>query len=118
LFFDLFISFHLIIHLSYSIIIAGFVGNVATAFSQQGQTTTTSLTSGGVTQSNNLDVGQTLKGGVYAGFASGANKLADFYLKLADQVSPVIEIDARRKVELITTAKTIFKTEEENKENK
>ena len=52
--------------------------------------------------------------------ASGANKLADFFLKLADQIYTVIEIDANRQVELISTSKTVLKfiTEEDMKAEK
>ena len=105
-------------------IIANFVSAVGTAFGNQGQTIIDSIsaTTGASTQTstNNSSSSSTFKAGVYQGLSSGANKLADFYLKLADQVFPVIEIDANRNAELISTSRTALKfisDEEKVKQN-
>lgn len=100
-------------------IMANFVSAVGTAFGNQGNTiidsisATTGLNTS--TTTNNNTTSETFKAGMYQGMASGANKLADFFLKLADQVYTVIEIDANRNVEIITTSKTVLKfiTEED-----
>jgi len=84
-------------------IIASFVSNVATAFGNAAKPQTT-ISPSGIASTPQIDIKQTLKGGAYAGLAGGANKLAEFFLKMADQVSPVIEIDARREVEVILTS--------------
>jgi conjugal transfer pilus assembly protein TraB len=44
------------------------------------------------------DTGDVLTVGAYAGAAGAMEKLADYYLKRADQVFPIIEIDAMRVV--------------------
>ncbi len=96
-------------------IIAGFVGSVGSAFGGQGQSIadSSSALTGGVVSgaSTNLDTKATLESGIYKGFGNAANKLSDFYLKLADQTAPVIEIDSNRHIELITTARTELKFE-------
>lgn len=100
-------------------IMANFVSAVGTAFGNQGNTIIDSISATtGIntsTQTNSNTASETFKAGVYQGMASGANKLADFFLKLADQVYTVIEIDANRNVEVISTSKTILKfiTEED-----
>ncbi len=78
-------------------IIAGFLQGVADAFKQS--TTIVSVSPEGTTQT--INPSDTLKAGAYSGASTAANKLADFYLKMADQVAPVIEISAGRKVDVI-----------------
>ena len=90
-------------------IIANFVSSVGTAFGNQGQSITdslSSLTGQTTTTTSDLNAKDTLKAGAYNGLAGGANKLAEFYLKLADQTAPVIEIDSKRRVEVISTSRT------------
>jgi len=94
-------------------IIASFVSSVGTAFGNQGQTIIDSISAatGSTTQTtaNSSSSTDSFKAGLYKGLESGSNKLADFYLKLADQVFPVIEIDANRNAELISTSRTALK---------
>lgn len=104
-------------------IMANFVSAVGTAFGNQGNTiidsisATTGIASSATTNTNTTS--ETFKAGMYQGMASGANKLADFFLKLADQIYTVIEIDANRNVEMISTSKTLLKfISEEDKEEK
>lgn len=104
-------------------IMANFVSAVGTAFGNQGNTIIDSIsaTTGINTSTTNTNTtAETFKAGMYQGMASGANKLADFFLKLADQIYTVIEIDANRQVELISTSKTVLKfiTEEDMKAEK
>ena len=105
-------------------IMANFVSAVGTAFGNQGNTIIDSISATtGVntsTTTNNNTTSETFKAGLYQGMASGANKLADFFLKLADQIYTVIEIDANRQVELISTSKTHLKfiTEDDIKADK
>ena len=105
-------------------IMANFVSAVGTAFGNQGNTIIDSISATtGVntsTTTNNNTTSETFKAGMYQGMASGANKLADFFLKLADQIYTVIEIDANRQVDLISTSKTVLKfiTEEDMKAEK
>jgi len=78
-------------------IIAGFLQGVAEAFKQS--TTVVSVNPNGTTQT--INPSKALQAGAYNGASEAANKLADFYLKMADQVAPVIEISAGRKVDVI-----------------
>lgn len=105
-------------------IMANFVSAVGTAFGNQGNTIIDSISATtGIntsTTTNTNTTAETFKAGMYQGMASGANKLADFFLKLADQIYTVIEIDANRQVELISTSKTVltFLTEEDMRAEK
>lgn len=99
-------------------IVAGFVDGIAKGFSQTGDTI--QITPFGQTQSTgSLDGTKLLAKGTYNGLSEGANRLMDFYLKLADQVFPVIEIAAGRKVDIIVTSleevKSYSKEEEKEK---
>jgi len=102
-------------------LIAGFLQGVGSAFSQQQQVVLTG-TSGVTTTTKDLTAGQAMEMGAFSGLSKGAEKLADFYLKMADQVAPVIEISAGREINIITTAmvelKSIEETENTNKTDK
>ncbi len=78
-------------------IIAGFLQGVSEAFKQS--TTIVSVNPNGTTQTINPN--KAFQAGAFNGASEAANKLADFYLKMADQVAPVIEISAGRKVDVI-----------------
>lgn len=93
-------------------IVAGFVDGVGKAFSQAGNTVQVTPY-GTTTSSGDLSTSELAKKGMYSGFSSGANRLADFYLKLADQVFPVIEIEAGREVDIVITNKKEMVTLEE-----
>jgi conjugal transfer pilus assembly protein TraB len=80
-------------------LLAGFASGLGQAFSSFG--TVTSLGAGGtvtVGPQQIKDIGIAATGG---GVSKAAEKLADYYLKLADQVFPVIEIDSGRTVDVI-----------------
>lgn len=78
-------------------ILAGFVEGVARAFSMQNMVISVSPL--GQTQTVNPD--RTLQYGVGQGVAQGATKLVDFYLRLANDLVPVVEVNAGRKVDVI-----------------
>ena len=78
-------------------LVAGFLQGVAEAFKQS--TTIVSVSPQGTTQT--IDPTKALQAGAYSGASKAAEKLADFYLKMADQVAPVIEISAGRQVDVI-----------------
>lgn len=84
-------------------IVAGFIDGVAKGFNDVGQTI--QVTPFGTSSTQNLDTKSMLEKGAYSGLASGAGRLMDFYLKLADQVFPVIEIEAGRKVDIVLNDK-------------
>ncbi len=89
-------------------LIAGFLDGVGKAFNQSQQYTL--VGSGGTTTgTQTMSTGQALQYGALGGASAAAEKLASFYLKMADQISPVIEINARRTADLISTQPTVFK---------
>ena len=79
-------------------LVSGFLEGVAEAFKQSN--TIVSVTPEGNTQT--IDPNKAFEAGAYGGLGKAAEKLADFYLKMADQVAPVIEISAGRQVDVIT----------------
>lgn len=93
-------------------LIAGFLQGVGDSF---GQANTATIVSGtGVTSTPVNQTGlKGLQNGALKGLSSSAEKLADFYLKMADQISPVIEISAGREITITTTSRVELKTLEE-----
>lgn len=85
---------------------AGFLGGLTQAFDIR-QVPTVSLVpgSGGgqinPSWSTGLQAQQALQSSLVRGSNRALERLADFYLKLADQVVPIIEISAERKVDLV-----------------
>jgi conjugal transfer pilus assembly protein TraB len=78
-------------------LVAGFLQGVSDAFKQS--TTVVSVSPDGSTQT--IDPDKVLKAGAYGGASEATKRLADFYLKMADQIAPVIEISAGRRVDVI-----------------
>jgi len=93
-------------------LIAGFLQGVGNAFAQQNQVVLTGTT-GVTTTTKDLTAGQAMEMGTFNGLSKSAEKLADFYLKMADQVAPVIEISAGREINIITTQMVELKSIEE-----
>jgi conjugal transfer pilus assembly protein TraB len=82
-------------------LMAGVVGGIGQGFSQSGTSVTTSTfgtiaTSDGSTQ-------QQVERGVGAGVGRALDRLAQYYIKLAEQTFPVIEVDAGRQVDVVIT---------------
>jgi len=99
-------------------ILAGFVDGVGKAFSQVGNTVQITPY-GTTTSSSDISTQELAKKGMYSGLSSGASKLADFYLKLADQVYPVIEISADREVDVVVSKRNPMDTlEDANRKQK
>ena len=79
-------------------IIAGFFGGAGDAL-KAAATTTTTTGLGGVTTS--IDAAQIGKYALGGGLSEGANTLQEFYMDLAKQTTPVIEVAATKKVTVI-----------------
>jgi conjugal transfer pilus assembly protein TraB len=80
-------------------LLAGFASGIGQAFSSF--STVTSIGAGGtvtVGPDELKDIGVVAAGG---GVSKAAEKLADYYLKLADEVFPVVEIDSGRTVDVV-----------------
>ncbi len=78
-------------------LVAGFLEGVSRAFQQAG--TTVAITPQGTVSTVSPD--SALKVGMFSGAAEATKKLADFYMKLANQMFPVIEVNAGRKVDVV-----------------
>ena len=86
-------------------VLAGALGGLGKAF--QAAATTTTAGGGGITQSiDPARVGQAALGG---GVSTASTMLADYYLKAADKLYPVIETDGGRVVEVLITKGAVFK---------
>ncbi|MFW5758704.1 MAG: TrbI/VirB10 family protein [Bacteroidota bacterium] len=81
---------------------ASFIQGVAQGFKTSQQTIVT--TDSGTVSSNPVDdFGEGLTTGVSAGASSAAEKLSDFYLELAEEIFPIIEIGAARNMTVVFT---------------
>ena len=80
-------------------LLAGVVSGIGTAFSQY-YTTTTSSTFGTI---STTDPSKAIQSGLGTGVGSAMNRLANYYISLAEKVFPVIEIDAGRMVDVVLT---------------
>lgn len=83
---------------------AGALSGIGKAF--QSSATITSMGGGGITQTIDPDkIGQAAIGG---GVGSAGQQLAQYYLKAADKLYPVIETDGGRTVELLITKGAVY----------
>ncbi len=78
-------------------LIAGFLEGVAKAFRYS--STNLIISPQGAVSAINPD--QVAQVGIASGAAEAARKLADFYMKLANQMFPVIEVNAGRRVDVV-----------------
>lgn len=84
-------------------LMAGFLGGVAEAFDVNA-VPTLNLENTGRTQFQQTDFGKKMAQGAAAKGASNAlDRIAQFYIDMAEGIFPVIEIDAGRQVEVIVT---------------
>jgi len=87
---------------------AGFLEGVAKAFKTGNVTYSVQPT--GIVAAPKTD--KVLETGLFGGAQSAASKLADFYMKLANEMYPVIEINAGRKVNIVLLQKLEFEVDE------
>jgi len=80
-------------------LMAGFADGVARAF--KSMETTVNVTPLGGTQE--IITGSPLKAGLFSGLSRSMEELSRFYMEMAKQIFPVIEVDAGRKVEFLVT---------------
>lgn len=82
----------------------GALSGIGKAFQQSA---TTSTTSGlGVTQT--IDPAQVSKAALGGGLSTAASQLAEYYLKAADKLFPILETDGGRVIELLITKGVVF----------
>jgi len=80
-------------------LVAGFFGGIGDAFRQSATTQTISAL--GTTQI--VDPSQVVRAGVGGGVSTAANELQKFYLELAKQTMPVIEVGATKSITVIVS---------------
>ncbi|MRV70572.1 conjugal transfer protein TraB [Duganella sp. FT92W] len=80
---------------------AAIVGGIGQGFSQGG-TTFTSSPFGTLTTTTG-STSEQMRRGVAGGFGRALDNLANYYIKLAEQTFPVIEVDAGRRIEVALT---------------
>jgi conjugal transfer pilus assembly protein TraB len=83
-------------------LIAGFLEGVSEAFSVKDQITMTSAL--GTTTTSTANDNELLEAGAYRGISTAMSRLADFYLDMADQVFPIIELAGGTEADIIVTA--------------
>jgi conjugal transfer pilus assembly protein TraB len=79
-----------------SAISVGLLSGVGSAVSQSSENITTSITG---TQTKSWT--NPWASGLGKGFSDAMDRIADYYLKLADRIFPVLEVDAGRKVDIV-----------------
>lgn len=95
--------------------LAEFVSGIGDAFEASG--TTTSITGAGVIET--LDPNKTAQTALAGGISEAFSRLGDFYMDLAEQMVPVIEINAGRNVDVVfIKSVNLDKTEEEKSKEK
>ncbi|MFB3925188.1 MAG: TraB/VirB10 family protein [Syntrophales bacterium] len=91
-------------------LLAGFFGGIGDAFKAQSQTVAVSPL--GTTQS--IDTGKTAQAGLGEGLSQASKELQKFYLDLARQTMPVVEVGAVRDVTLVVSEGTELNIKEIN----
>ncbi|WP_461830009.1 TraB/VirB10 family protein [Aquifex sp.] len=94
-------------------LVAGFLEGISQAFAQSNTSVIVSP-QGALTT---VKPSQVFSVGISGGFAKAAEKLADFYMKLATQMFPVIEINAGRKVDVVFLSSVSFGGEDEGSDS-
>lgn len=87
--------------------VGGFLSSVGGFLSSSHNPISYSLNSG-LMQSNPLTNEQVLKSGISKGASGALEKYADFYIKRAEQLQPVIQVQAGRVVDIVFTQGTNF----------
>ncbi|TFW13383.1 conjugal transfer protein TraB [Massilia arenosa] len=82
-------------------LLAGIVGGIGQGFANSGTTVTTSAL--GSVATSQGDTREQMRRGIGTGTGRALDQLAQYYIKLAEQTFPVIEIDAGRQVDIVIT---------------
>lgn len=86
------------------VLFAKFVEGLGNAFQQS--TYTTSISPLGTTQT--INPSEATKAAIYSGVSGAAKELSDYFLKLADQIFPVVEVNAGRQGDVIILKKIVI----------
>ena len=92
--------------------LAEFASGIGDAFESSG--TTTSITGAGIIET--LDPSKTAQTGLSSGLSEAFSRLGDFYMGLAEQMVPGIEINAGRNVDVVFSKSVNLEETDEEKE--
>ena len=84
--------------------IGGFFSGMGDFFGQQKSQMPTTISQSGVAMMNPLSATHLLQAGVGKGLGNAMEKFSDFYIKRAEQLQPVVEIEAGRKIDVVFKA--------------
>jgi conjugal transfer pilus assembly protein TraB len=85
-----------------NVLMGGFLGGIGDFLSQSHNPVTFSPMAG-LAQTNPMGMGDMLKAGAGKGINNALEKYADFYIKRAEQLQPVIQVAAGRQVDIVFT---------------
>lgn len=88
--------------------VGGFIGGMANFMTQSHNNPTTFSLQSGLSTTNPLSNGEILKQGVSKGATTAMEKYADFYIKRAEQMQPVISVEAGRLADIVFTQGVAF----------
>lgn len=88
--------------------VGGFIGGMAGFMTQSNNNPTTFSLQSGLSTTNPLSNGEILKQGVSKGATTAMEKYADFYIKRAEQMQPVISVEAGRLADIVFTQGVAF----------
>jgi conjugal transfer pilus assembly protein TraB len=86
-----------------NVLMGGFLGGIGEFLSQPQNAAVTFSPMAGLAQSNPMGMGDMLKAGAGKGINNALEKYADFYIKRAEQLQPVIQVAAGRQVDIVFT---------------
>ena len=86
-----------------NVLMGGFLGGIGEFLSQSQNAAVTFSPMAGLAQSNPMGMGDMLKAGAGKGINNALEKYADFYIKRAEQLQPVIQVAAGRQVDIVFT---------------
>lgn len=84
-----------------SAFVGGFLSGVGNFFGQQQTSVPAMISPGGVASINPLSTQHMLQGGAGKGVGNAMEKLSDFYIKRAEQLQPVLEVEPGRLVHVV-----------------
>lgn len=82
---------------------AGFVQGLAEFFSFSSRSVSITDSGGGLSVPDTEEYGKNLAGGAFSGMSKALEKVSDYYMDLADEVFPVIQVGAARKATFVLT---------------
>ena len=86
-------------------LVAGFLSGISDAFDYNPVEVLSTTATGSVQYQSNFSL-DAVKGGFATGASNAAEKVADFYAKLADSMVPVVEITPGRQVDIVVVSGT------------